>query len=133
MKMTCHECGFEGEGNFCTKCGAPLQPVEKYMKKPNLTRIIVASFVIGIIGAAIGGFFSVFFTFDLTLYDYGTYVIASGAVSGFIICFLGSILFLSEIWNRGDKAIRRIGWLFGAGAGALSASISMILDLKIVV
>jgi len=126
MKMTCHECGFEGEGNFCTKCGAPLQPVEKSMKEPDLINVGVASFVIGVVGSVIGGFFTMFLAVFAPSSEDFPYVIASGFVSGFFICFLGSILFLSMMWNRGDKAIRRVGGLFGAVAGALSASISVM-------
>jgi hypothetical protein len=119
----------------CNQCGKEWFGMDYYdtaqsMKKPNLINVGVASFVIGFIGAAIGGFFSMFLAVFAPASDDFPYVIASGSVSGFFICFLGSMWFLSMMWNRGDKAIRSVGALFGAGAGALSASISVIfIDL----
>jgi len=101
---------------------APLQQREKSMKKLNLTRVIIASLVIGIIGAAIGGFFNMF----LAPSEDSLYIVASGFLLGFSLCFLGSMWFLSMMRNRGKEAIYLVGALFGAGAGALSAFISII-------
>jgi hypothetical protein len=121
----------------CNQCGKEWFGMDYYdtaqsMKKPNLINAGVASFVIGVVGAAIGGFFSMFLAVFAPASDDFPYVIASGSVSGFFICFLGSMWFLSMMWNRGDKAIRSVGALFGVGAGALSTSISVIfVDLVI--
>jgi hypothetical protein len=135
--MKCPKCQTDNRdaAQYCTKCGQSLKTElitskgEQSMKNPDLINVGVASFVIGVIGSVIGGFFSnslqlitdasVFFN------DFGFAV--PGIVSGFLLCFLGSILFLSMMWNRGDKAIHRVGLLFGAVAGVLSAFISIIL------
>ena len=109
---------------------APLQQREKSMKKLNLIKVIIASFVIGVMGAVIGGAFSyqLQFLVDYTVESEDFRFAIPGIISGFLLCFLGSIWFLSWMRNHGDKANHWVGLLFGAGAGALSASISMNLN-----
>jgi hypothetical protein len=118
--------------------GAPLPNGEQSMKKPNLTRVIIASFVIGVIGSFTGGLFSSIFSIFQSITDDPASPTAAfgfavpGFISGFSVCFLVSIWFLSWMRNRGEKAIYLDGALFGAVVGALSASISVIfIDLVV--
>jgi hypothetical protein len=110
------------------------------MKRTALIRILVASFVIGVIGATIGGLISggVAELEDVLphgvvnfLPNYFAFAIP-GIISGFLLCFLGSVWFLLMVRNRGVEAIHGFGALFGTAAGALSGFISIIfIDLVV--
>jgi hypothetical protein len=129
----------------CQKCGREWFGMDYYHYEasdyyhheapdiPHWIRVLVASLIIGVIGSVIGGFFSnsVQYITDANVYsnDFGFAI--PGIISGFFICFLGSMWFLSILWNRDDRDVHLLrGWIFGTAAGALSSSISIIfIDL----
>ncbi len=94
-------------------------------------RTIVASLVMGTVGAIIGGFYAgtiPTITFDTPYpplpYDYR--LVPLGVVPGFLSCFFVSIWYLKFMQNRSWKVGLGFGPLFGALAGVISGFVILI-------
>ena len=92
---------------------------------------IIASFIIGIVGALIGGYLGMA-TAELTdnpsAADYMTrFSLPSGAATGFVLCMFLSLLYLRFMEDRDWQSGLGFGPLFGALAGALSGFITGVM------
>lgn len=88
-------------------------------------RAILASLVVGVLGAAIGGFLA---SITATIpygdpLDYGR--VPLGAVPGFLSCFLVSVWYLKFMKDRRWQEGVGFGTLFGALAGVIAGFIAI--------
>ncbi len=86
------------------------------------SRVTLASFIVGLVGAAIGGLIS--FGYVSQGIGIPEYTIAIGIFSGFLSCFLVSVWYLrfmaDKTWRNGIF----FGLLFGGLAGAMSGAVT---------
>ena len=82
-----------------------------------------ASFIVGLVGAAIGGLISFFYVSQGIAPEY---TIAIGIFSGFLSCFLVSMWYLRFMEYKGWQWGILFGPLFGGLAGIISGAITGI-------
>ncbi len=89
-------------------------------------RIIMASFIVGLVGAGIGGLLIYSYTEGIMGLGALPITLPTGTISGFLSCFFVSIWYLKymedESWRRGIL----FGPLFAGWAGAISGAVTGI-------
>jgi hypothetical protein len=93
-------------------------------------RSIIASAIMGFVGAVIGGFYTGYFFTALNNIDNGRGVYWDfnntliGAALSFLVCFFISIWYLGVMQKKGSKSGFSSGLIFGVIAGVISGFVS---------
>ena len=99
-----------------------------------LIKILVVCVILGLIGSATECFFgvsSMHFQDEATKPGLVVTVAQIGALTGFIVCFFVTIIYLRLMQNEYWDSYRTLGSLFGAFAGAVSNFVTAAYDTKL--